>query len=104
MGTPASFKKNDPRINREGAPKKAWTITGLIKESLEETNEDGIPYKKILVDKLRTIAVRGDITAIKEMNNRLDGMPKQSTDITTGGESLKIIFGSEKNGSDITDK
>lgn len=92
MAKPQSFKKNDPRINRKGRPKREWTVAGLIEEAMEQEDETGIPYKKIVYTKLVSMAKRGDIHAIKEINNRLDGMPQQKTDITTGGKELKGLI------------
>lgn len=84
----AGFEANPQNINRKGAPKKEWTMTGLIKASLEESNEKGVPYKVVIINKLRELAMRGDMQAIKEITNRLDGMPTQKTDLTTNGKDL----------------
>lgn len=72
------FKPGDPRINRNGAPKKEWTMTELYKEAGDEADETGEPKKKIVARKLWEIAQKGDVTAIKELGNRIDGMPKQT--------------------------
>ena len=81
MAKPQDFKPGDPRINRKGAPKKAWTMSGLIREALEEEDETGTPKKVGVARKLSQLALRGDIVAIKEINNRLDGMSTQTTDL-----------------------
>lgn len=78
----ASFKPGDPRINRKGRPKREWTVKGLIEQAMEEEVETGVPYKKAVYTKLVNMAKAGDIQAIKEINNRLDGMPKQTIDAT----------------------
>lgn len=91
----AGFNANPQNINRKGAPKREWTVQGLIEQAMEEEKETGKPYKKAVYEKLVSMAVKGDIQAIKEINNRLDGMPKQSTDITSGGEKIEtntIVF------------
>jgi len=88
MAKPQSFVKNDPRINRKGAPKREWTVRGLIEEAMEEENETGVPYKKLVYRKLVRMASKGDTVAIKELNNRLDGMPQQKMDLTTEGKPL----------------
>lgn len=64
--------------NPNGRPKREWTMTSLIQEALEELEADGTPVKKTIARKLARLAARGDMVAIKEVNNRLDGMPKQS--------------------------
>lgn len=90
MYTPiAGFKANPQNINRKGAPKREWTMAGLLEEALEEQDETGTPFKKIITKKLRDLASKGDLVAIKEVNQRLDGMPKQFTDITSDGERIE---------------
>ncbi|MBU1092558.1 hypothetical protein KJ836_02735 [Patescibacteria group bacterium] len=88
MAKPQSFKPGDPRINRKGAPKKEWTMTALYKEAGDEADETGVPMKLIVAKKLWKLASKGDVTAIKELGNRIDGMPKQGIDL--GGEAIKI--------------
>ena len=79
--------------NLKGRPKRDWTVAGLIEIAMEAEKKDGVPYKKAVYDKLVKMADDGDIQAIKEVNQRLDGMPKQKTDITitdiTGLVSVK---------------
>ena len=90
MKNQTSFKPGQSG-NLKGGPKKEWTMSGLIKESLEEKDETGVPYKKIIVQKLRQIAVRGDLVAIKELNNRIDGLPVATQQIVgKDGENLVI--------------
>lgn len=78
-----NLKKKGAEANPNGRPKREWTIAGLIEEALEEEDVDGVPFKKKLTHKLRTLALRGDMNAIKEVHQRLDGMPKQPI---TGGD------------------
>jgi len=94
----AGFNTNPQNINKKGAPKRAWTVQSLIEQAMEEQDETGVPYRKIVYKKLVKLAAKGDIIAIKELNNRLDGMPHQSTDITSGGKQLPVpIYGGDKN-------
>ena len=74
---PVPFKKTGADANPNGRPKRDWTFASLLEEALEEQDETGIPYKKILMRKLRTIAAKGDTTAIKMVMDRLDGLPPQ---------------------------
>jgi len=76
--------------NPNGRPKRDWTVQGLIELAMEEESETGIPYKKIVYTKLVSMAKAGDIQAIKEINNRLDGMPKQTTELT-GADGKDIV-------------
>lgn len=72
------FDKRPQDINRNGRPPKAWTMSTLIEEALEEVEtQSGTPFKKLVAKKLATMAVSGDIQAIKEINDRVDGRPQQ---------------------------
>ena len=88
------FDKNPENINKDGAPEKDWTWPGLMEIYANLKNEDGNGLQKDAVVKaLWKRAKRGDVPAIKEIMNRMDGMPKQSTDITSGGDKLgKLII------------
>lgn len=68
----------------KGAPKKEWTMSALYKQALEEMAETGEPKYKIVARKLIEKASEGDVVAIKELNNRIDGMPIQN--INNSGE------------------
>lgn len=101
MAKPQSFKPNDPRINRNGAPPKEWTMASLIREAAEEEDETGTPKKLIIARKLVTLAAKGDMVALKELNNRLDGMPVQKN-VHSGDddEPIKIVITKEKTPTD----
>lgn len=81
--------------NVKGRPKKEWTIKGLIQEALERTDKKGITDKQYVYESLVDLAKGGDMAAQREMNNRLEGMAKQSTDLTSKGEKIEtntIVF------------
>jgi len=63
--------------NPNGRPKRDWTVAGLIEAAMEESDKTGVPYKKIVYTKLVEMARKGDIMAIREISNRLDGLPEQ---------------------------
>ena len=75
------FDKRPQDINRNGRPPKAWTMATLIEEALEEEIENGTPMKKQIARKLAHMALQGDIQAIKEVNDRIDGKARQTTDL-----------------------
>lgn len=79
--------------NPKGRPPKEWTMTGLYKEAGEEETETGEPRKKIVARKLWEKAQKGDVLAIKELGNRIDGMPKQSMDWQGVLEVVPILGG-----------
>ena len=68
-------------LNPKGRPPKDWTMASLIRDAGEEADDTGVPRNMIIARKLATLAARGDMQAIKEFNNRLDGMPKQPVEI-----------------------
>jgi len=63
--------------NPKGAPKREWTWAGVVQEAVEQLEEDGTPIKSSVVKALVREAKRGNILAIKELMNRMDGMPVQ---------------------------
>lgn len=92
MGNPHptnGFDKRPHDINLIGGPKKEWTWTGLIKKALEQVEKDsGMQYKELVTNSLINKALSGDVVAIKEIGNRIEGIPNQQIDITSGGQSL----------------
>lgn len=85
------FSKGDPNINRKGAPPKEWTWAGLIRQAMEQKNLDGEPIKKAVSQALVDKAMEGDVQALKEVGNRLDGMPIQKNVVAGDGEEPLMI-------------
>ena len=73
--------------NPKGGPKKGYSITDWFKEFLSANPEDRERIAKAIVDK----AVKGDTAAIKLIWNYMDGLPKQSTDITSKDEKIENL-------------
>lgn len=78
--------------NPNGRPPKEWTMSAMYKQAAEEAAESGEPKYKIVARKLLELAQNGDMTAIKELGNRLDGMPQQSV-LLTGDENKPLYVG-----------
>lgn len=99
------FEKNDPRINREGRPKGSLSVVAELKRQLEQCPEgDKRTYLEILVKKvLKKGIVDGDVTMIKDIINRVDGMPQQRTDITSGDKPMPILYAISSNNSNEED-
>ncbi len=95
MGTPASFKPGQSG-NPNGRPKRAWTWASLMESAAEEASVTGETQKEVVIKKIFELASKGDMVAAKEILNRMDGMPTQQTDITSGGKPLpQPIYGGD---------
>lgn len=58
-------------------------MSELYKQAGEESDETGEPRNKIVARVLWNKAKEGDVVAIKELNNRIDGMAVQKVDMKT---------------------
>lgn len=72
------FHTNPDRINKNGRPKREWTWAGLIEEQMEKLGPDKKAVKEAVAASLIAKALEGDVTAIKEVGNRIDGLPPQT--------------------------
>lgn len=90
----ASFKPGDPRINRKGAPVKEWTWAGLIRQKMDEAlpGKDKKFIKDAVATSLAEKAISGDVPAIKEIGDRIDGKAPQFIDHSTLGEKINPTF------------
>lgn len=95
-GVPANLK-NFPKGtsgNPAGKPKGTKHLSTVLKEFLESnvttTDEDGkrskMPFKEAIIQSLLRKAAKGDVRAIQEIFDRVEGKPDQKvqaiTDIT----------------------
>lgn len=88
-----SWKKGQSG-NPNGRPKREWTWSGALQAAMEKSEKDGIPVKTHVAKALVKEALTGNVQAIKELMSRMDGMPQQPTDITSGGKELPVpIYG-----------
>jgi hypothetical protein len=84
--------KTGAKANPNGRPKSEWTWAGVLKKALEEAPEgDPRQYKELIAESLRLKAIEGDVQAIKEFGDRIDGKPKQSLDVENSGEVKFIV-------------
>lgn len=88
--------------NPNGRPKRDWTWKDLLEEVAEEyaMSKHGTSrhqFKKLVAKRLYTLAVGGNVHAIKDLMNRMDGMPQQ--DITSAGEHVGsvVVYKPQKN-------
>ena len=92
------FQLRPENINRNGRPPKAWTMSSLIEEALEEVEQQsGKSFKHLVAKRLAHMAVGGDIQAIKEINDRVDGKPKQNLQLSgVDGEPIEVKHSIDK--------
>lgn len=68
------FAKNDPNINRKGRPPKGQSWAELIRETGELIDpESQKQFKTLVIEQLYSKAIKGDISAIREIIDRTDG-------------------------------
>lgn len=93
------FTKDDPRINRDGRPPeteeqklansiKKKATKELIREYKEALGESLPLIQPILIAK----AMEGDMTAIKEIHDRVMDKSRQNVGLDGGAEGLAIQF------------
>lgn len=67
--------------NPGGRPKKEWTWAGLLEKVAEETEiKSGQKFKDLVSKRMWVDAVNGSLGAQKEIMNRMEGMPNQTSD------------------------
>lgn len=101
------FKKGQSG-NPAGRPKAAWTWAGILREVAEqevvideETGEKK-SRKQLIAEALALKAEVGDVQAIKEFGDRMDGKPKQNIGVPENGGKVTITiedYGSKDNTS-----
>lgn len=92
MGKPNPIPNNKPfpkgvSGNPAGRPKKLPELDKLLADVLGE-EKDGITAAEAILKKLRQMAAQGNLRAAEILLDRGYGKPKQSTDLTSGGEKI----------------
>ncbi len=95
------FQLNPEGINKAGRPKRDWTWAGLLEEIAEEeaptATGSKIKWKKAVAKKLYHAAALGNIHAIRALMDRMDGLPKQKTELSgPDGGAIPILGGITK--------
>jgi hypothetical protein len=86
------FSNDDPNINRKGRPSKGESWAEIIREVSEKVDPlSGKKFKYLVVKALFNKAIDGDIQAIKEIGNRIDGKSPQA--LITASKDDKVQFG-----------
>ena len=84
------FQKGDPRINRNGRPKKDLALSTEIRKALEkrdvESNGEKIARYEAISDLLTQQALQGNLTAVNIILDRTEGKPVASTELDVRGK------------------
>lgn len=80
MAKPQSWKPGQSG-NPKGAPKRTWTWAGELEKAVQELDKNGTPLKEHIAKALVRETLKGNMVAAKELMNRMDGMPKQDTQV-----------------------
>lgn len=83
-----NFQKGDPRINRNGAPKKVVRLRRMINAMLGvpkdvEVSDEALSKSEmgLIFEALIMNAKRGDVSSAREILNRAYGLPKQTISV-----------------------
>jgi hypothetical protein len=86
--------------NPKGRPVQPWRKVFEIETEKLVTTKDGKQKIKHLMAKAQIgEALKGDTQAFNAVVNRMEGMPQQAMDVTSGGDKLEgvVIYKPEKN-------
>lgn len=90
--TSASWSKGKSG-NPKGRPSSGMSLTELMKAHLEKIPEGSeVSYKEAFISKVFARAYEGNEVYVKLVWNYVEGMPKQATDITSGGKVLRMAI------------
>lgn len=91
--------------NPAGRPKGSFSLVEMIKNKLQEQAKDkDKTYAEYFIDQLiKKTVVDGDVTMMRDILNRVDGMPQQKVDMTTQGEKIQsgVIVLPQRNGNPL---
>lgn len=91
--------------NPAGRPKGSFSLVEMIKNKLQEQAKDkDKTYAEYFIDQLiKKTVVDGDVPMMRDILNRVDGMPQQKVDMTTLGDKIStgVIILPQKNGSPL---
>ena len=95
------FKKGQSG-NPHGRPKKEYCLTDILKDqgNVEDvsTEEGKISRKQAIAQKLWSMAMDGDVQALKYVYDRIDGKPKESVNLEHSGGIAYLPAQAEKEG------
>lgn len=81
------FHTNPEWINRKGRPKSGQALTDVMREMFEAQPE----MKKKIMMKLYEMAESGNLGAITEILDRIEGKPHQSQDVDMSVNNVVVV-------------
>jgi hypothetical protein len=84
------FTKKDPKINRRGRPKKGQALTDILNYKLDQRDESGKLRREAIAEKLISLALEGDMIAIRYVMDRVDGRPKETVTLESTAIETKL--------------
>lgn len=91
------FQLHPENINRNGRPPREWTWSGLIEQYAEkeqQTKRGTLKWRELVIKRLFVEAGNGNMQAIREIMDRMDGKAEQKS-ILQMGNNAKIIVTQE---------
>lgn len=76
-----------------GRPPSEKTFANMLRVAIKEAHEDGKDRLRAVADALVTKAMSGDIPAIKEIADRLDGKAVQQIDMDATVRTIEDMIG-----------
>ena len=76
------FASHPENINRNGRPPREWTWAKIVEEEVEKLGTGRLgsrkeKLKQTMVKRMIGKVLKGDVTAMKVLMDRTDGLPKQ---------------------------
>jgi len=92
--------------NPAGRPKGSFSLVEMIKKKLQEIPEGkDRTYAEYFVEQImKKSVIEGDTSMMKDMINRVDGMPRQNIGLDGGAEGLPINILNNVLSNDINEK
>lgn len=92
--------------NPAGRPKGSFSLVEMIKHKLQEIPEGkDRTYAEDFVEQImKKSVIEGDTSMMKDMINRVDGMPRQNIGLDGGAEGLPINILNNVLSNDINEK
>jgi hypothetical protein len=74
-----------------GRPPKEKSFANMLNIAIKEANEQGVTKLREVADALVNAAIKGDVPAIKEIADRLDGKVPQAVVGDDDHDSIKLV-------------